>query len=44
VDIQSNPNNFHVGWTRPGEWLRYTIDVEEDCEWRARDTAVIFSE
>lgn len=29
VDIGSFNESFHVGWTANGEWLEYTINVEE---------------
>lgn len=32
VDIQDNANGFHVAWTKLGEYLRYTVDVETSGE------------
>eukprot|EP00752_Nemacystus_decipiens_P007462 g6667.t1 len=29
VDISVLGNGYNVGWTRPGEFLRYTVDVEK---------------
>jgi len=37
VDIEkrSDASNGHgIGWTRPGEWLIYTVEVAEDGEYR----------
>ncbi|MBA7537277.1 hypothetical protein ES705_29544 [subsurface metagenome] len=33
VDIEAcndtvNSNGFNVGWTAPGEWIRYTVDID----------------
>ena len=37
VDIESNgPTAFHVGFVAPGEWLRYTVEVTNDCRARLR--------
>lgn len=32
VDIGAVNGGFGVGWTRAGEYLRYTVDVERDSE------------
>jgi arabinoxylan arabinofuranohydrolase len=30
VDVEMNsPGNFNVGWTNAGEWMEYTVDVDE---------------
>ena len=34
VDIQANSdttnsNGYHVGWTQKGEWLKYTVEIQE---------------
>jgi len=25
----TKPNQLYVGWTMPGEWIKYTIDVQQ---------------
>jgi hypothetical protein len=43
-DIDNNPynkvmpdsNQLYVGWTEPGEWIKYTIDVKETGRYRIR--------
>jgi arabinoxylan arabinofuranohydrolase len=31
VDVEMNsPGNYNIGWTNGGEWLEYTVNVEED--------------
>lgn len=38
VDIadckDSGSNGYYVGWTAAGEWMKYTIDVEETADYR----------
>jgi hypothetical protein len=37
VDIeprQDASNKYNLGWTRPGEWLAYTVDVKESGTYR----------
>ena len=37
VDIQaSTENGFNIGWTQPGEWLNYTVDVATPGEYTIR--------
>jgi len=33
-DLPGQSNGFNVGWTEDGEWLQYTIDVEEKAGWQ----------
>lgn len=45
VDIGIKNNQTYVGWTEPGEWMQYTIDIAENEEFTiifesaAKDTA-----
>merc|ERR1711991_556882 len=37
IDIESNvdgPFGYNVGWMRSGEWLQYTVDVQETGNYR----------
>ncbi len=42
VDIEScrdeteHTNGFNVGWTADGEWMQYTINVEEEAAWQLK--------
>jgi len=27
--VETNKNQLYVGWTEPGEWLKYTVEVKE---------------
>lgn len=32
--VQPLPNQLYVGWTKPGEWLKYTVEVTESGKYR----------
>lgn len=32
VSVLGNQAGYNVGWTRPGEFLRYTVDVDKSGE------------
>lgn len=32
--VQPKMNQLYVGWTAPGEWLKYTIDVKKSREYQ----------
>ena len=33
VDIEKGGDNFAIGYTQEGEWLEYTVDVTEECDY-----------
>lgn len=33
VDIEKGGDNFAIGYTQEGEWLEYTVDVAEECDY-----------
>lgn len=33
-DAADESNGYNVGWTEDGEWMQYTIEVEEDAAWK----------
>jgi M6 family metalloprotease-like protein len=35
VDIGGTTDNYVVGWTAPGEWLEYTVNVDETTTYKA---------
>lgn len=36
VDIAEDGSGYTVGWNRAGEYMRYTVEVDEAGEHRAR--------
>ena len=33
-DVNPKLNQLYVGWTSPGEWIKYTVDVKESCVYK----------
>ncbi|MDD5687371.1 MAG: carbohydrate-binding protein [Elusimicrobia bacterium] len=33
VDIETFPGGYDIGWTKPGEWLEYSINVQQSGEY-----------
>jgi hypothetical protein len=33
-DVAPNLNEIYVGWTMPGEWIKYTVDVKESAVYK----------
>ncbi|MEJ1240944.1 carbohydrate-binding protein [Chryseolinea sp. T2] len=32
--VEPEPDQLYVGWTAPGEWIKYTVDVKESGKYR----------
>jgi endoglucanase len=35
-DLPEHTNGYNVGWTENGEWLQYTIDVDQKSAWQLK--------